>query len=174
MYCEVKETSGQRRDMPESLSGSRQSSSLPQLPLTSSTNCSMDELLQLIRQFYINTEHSSEQHSAEFLSKKITNKLVTQIQDPLVLSAASLPGSIVWLQQQQDLEQRGRGSSSGLRPRDHQEFRIGRASRSSTGAVTRWMEAVCSLSAQHVSAHVSRVTGDSCSASASHKMYFVG
>ena len=112
--------------MPESLSGSRRSSSLPQLPLTSSTNCSMDELLQLIRQLYINTEHSSEQHSAEFLSKKITNKLVTQIQDPLVLSAASLPGSIVWLQQQRDLEQRGRGSSSGLRPGDHQEFRIGR------------------------------------------------
>ena len=94
VYREVKETSGQRRDMPESLSGSRRSSSLPQLPLTSSTNCSMDELLQLIRQLYINTEHSSEQHSAEFLSKKITNKLVTQIQDPLVLSAASLPGCL--------------------------------------------------------------------------------
>ena len=103
VYREVKETSGQRRDMPESLSGSRRSSSLPQLPLTSSTNCSMDELLQLIRQLYINTEHSSEQHSAEFLSKKITNKLVTQIQDPLVLSAASLPGS-------------------GLTPGDHEEF----------------------------------------------------
>ena len=136
VYREVKETSGQRRDMPESLSGSRRSSSLPQLPLTSSTNCSMDELLQLIRQLYINTEHSREQHSAEFLSKKITNKLVIQIQDPLVLSAASLPGSIVWLQQQRDLEQRGRGSSSGLRPGDHEEFRIGRASRSSTGALT--------------------------------------
>ena len=74
VYREVKETSGQRRDMPESLSGSRRSSSLPQLPLTSSTNCSMDELLQLIRQLYINTEHSSEQHSAEFLSKKITTQ----------------------------------------------------------------------------------------------------
>jgi len=160
VYREVKETSGGQRqtDAMESLSGSRRSSSLPQLPLTSSTNCSMDEVLQLIRQLYINTEHSSEQHSAEFLSKKITNKLVTQIQDPLVLSAASLPGwleelslnspflfpfetrqlyfhctafgssrSIVWLQQQRDMEQRGRGSSSsGLRPGDHQEFRIGR------------------------------------------------
>ena len=51
----------------------------------------MDEVLQLIRQLYINTEESNDKHSAEFLSKKITNKLVTQIQDPLVLSAASLP-----------------------------------------------------------------------------------
>ena len=68
VYREVKETSGQRLDMPESLSGSRRSSSLPQLPLTGSTNCSMDELLQLIRQLYINTEHRSELHSAEFLS----------------------------------------------------------------------------------------------------------
>ena len=139
-----------------SLSGSRRSSSLPQLPLTGSTSCSMDEVLQLIRQLYINTEHSSDQLSQEFLSKKITNKLVTQIQDPLVLSAASLPSwleelslnspflfpfetrqlyfhctafgssrSIVWLQQQRDLEQRGR-TGSGLRGPEHQEFTIGR------------------------------------------------
>ena len=37
VYREVKETSGQRLYMSESLSSSRQSSSLPQLPLTSST-----------------------------------------------------------------------------------------------------------------------------------------
>merc|ERR1719445_627397 len=142
----------------ESLSGSRRSSSLPQLPLTSSTACSMDEVLQLIRQLYIATELSSEQHSEQFLSKKITNKLVTQIQDPLVLSSASLPSwveelslnspflfpfetrqlyfhctafgssrSIVWLQQQRDMEQRGRSTStaSGTRA-ELQDFRIGR------------------------------------------------
>merc|ERR1719281_1519336 len=110
----------------------------------------MDEVLQLVRQLYLCSNHSN-----EFLSKKITNKLVTQIQDPLVLSSASLPGwveelslnspflfpfetrqlyfhctafgssrSIVWLQQQRDMEQRGRGSSG--RGPEHQEFRIGR------------------------------------------------
>ena len=95
VYREVKETaSGRQTDAMESLSGSRRSSSLPQLPLISSTACSMDEVLQLIRQLYIATELSSEQHSAEFLSKKITNKLVTQIQDPLVLSSSSLPSRL--------------------------------------------------------------------------------
>ena len=159
VYRELRQdpAAAHRPDMPDSLSGSRRSSSLPQLPLTSSTSCSMDEVLQLIRQLYIATEHSGEEHSAEFLSKKITNKLVTQIQDPLVLAASSLPSwleelslnspflfpfetrqlyfhctafgssrSIVWLQQQRDMEQRGRVSGSGLRPGDHQEFRIGR------------------------------------------------
>merc|ERR1719297_126343 len=154
VYREVKENLQKDET---SLPPSRRSSSLPQLPITSSTSCSMDEVLQLVRQLYINTEHSSDQLSQEFLSKKITNKLVTQIQDPLVLSAASLPSwleelslnspflfpfetrqlyfhctafgssrSIVWLQQQRDMEQRGRVSGSGLRPGDHQEFRIGR------------------------------------------------
>merc|ERR1719471_559895 len=135
----------------DSLSGSRRSSSLPQLPLSSCSSCGMDEVLQLVRQLYLCSNHSN-----EFLSKKITNKLVTQIQDPLVLSSASLPGwleelslnspflfpfetrqlyfhctafgssrSIVWLQQQRDLEQRGR-YGSGLRGPDHQEFTIGR------------------------------------------------
>ena len=75
-----------------SLAGSRRSSSLPQLPLSSTASCSMDEVLQLVRQLYINTEHSSDLHCHEFLSKKITNKLVTQVQDPLVLSSAALPG----------------------------------------------------------------------------------
>ena len=153
VYAEVKDPAV--RPESESSNCSRRSSSLPQLPLTSPTSCNMDEVLQLIRQLYINTEDSSDKHSQEFLSKKITNKLVTQIQDPLVLSAASLPTwveelsltspflfpfetrqlyfhctafgssrSIVWLQQQRDLEQRGRGSSG--RGPEHQEFRIGR------------------------------------------------
>ena len=47
----------------------------------------MDEVLQLVRQLYIQMEHGQ---ADQFLSKKITNKLVTQIQDPLVLSVASL------------------------------------------------------------------------------------
>merc|ERR1719195_608379 len=159
MYRELRQdlAAAHRPDMPDSLSGSRRSSSLPQLPITSSTSCSMDEVLQLVRQLYINTD-SGDKYSQEFLSKKITNKLVTQIQDPLVLSSASLPSwaeeltytspflfpfetrqlffhctafgssrSIVWLQQQREMEQRGRGGGSALRGAgpDH-EFRIGR------------------------------------------------
>jgi len=136
--------------------GSRRCSSLPQLPLPGGTGCSMDEVLQLVRQLYIHLPHGAAPE--HFLSKKITNKLVTQIQDPLVLSAASLPPwaeeltlsspflfpfetrqlffhctafgssrSIVWLQQQREAEQRGRGGSAlrGGAPDQH-EFRIGR------------------------------------------------
>ena len=39
----------------------------------------------------VNWWDSTENSEGKFLSKKITNKLVTQIQDPLVLSCASLP-----------------------------------------------------------------------------------
>ena len=132
-----------------SLPPSTQNSSLPQLPITYCTSCSMDEVLQLVRQLYVNTDRRDE-YSQEFLSKKITNKLVTQIQDPLMLSSASLPSwaeeltytspllfpfetrqlfnstafgssrSTVWLQQQKELDQRGRNG-----PEQH-EFRIGR------------------------------------------------
>ena len=87
VYREVKENTQKDET---SLPPSRRSSSLPQLPITSSTSCSMDEVLQLVRQLYINTD-SGDKYSQEFLSKKITNKLVTQIQDPLMLSSASLP-----------------------------------------------------------------------------------
>jgi len=152
VYREVKENTQKDET---SLPPSRRSSSLPQLPITSSTSCSMDEVLQLVRQLYINTD-SGDKYSQEFLSKKITNKLVTQIQDPLVLSSASLPSwaeeltytspflfpfetrqlffhctafgssrSIVWLQQQRELEQRGR-NGPGLRAPEQHEFRIGR------------------------------------------------
>lgn len=68
--------------------GSRRSSCLPQLPMAASTGCSMDEVLSLVRQLYIHQDRDEAEH---FLSKKITNKLVTQIQDPLVLSASALP-----------------------------------------------------------------------------------
>ena len=97
------------------------SSNLPQLPLLTTSHCSMDEVLQLLRQLYIistqtpkeNTELQneithSEQSEVElkmehdralgmhsitdlFTSQKITNKLVQQIQDPLVLSASAMP-----------------------------------------------------------------------------------
>ena len=133
----------------------RLSSSLPQLPLTTSTNCSMNEVLQLVRQFYINTD-SGEKCSQEFLNKKITIKLVTQIQDHLVLSSSSLPTwtekltytypflleirqlfihctdlgssrSILWLQQQRELEKRG-WNGPGLRTPEQHEFSINQES----------------------------------------------
>ena len=99
-------------------SQSRRGSNLPQLPITANTQCSMDEVLQLIRQLYIHCRQNSgaeaqqplttdDDHCASspqvrketktvltketFYSKKITNKIVTQIQDPLVLSSNALP-----------------------------------------------------------------------------------
>ena len=59
----------------------------------------MDEVLQLLRQLYILCTKDNESGDGQsvaadaemFMSKKITNKLVQQIQDPLVLSADALP-----------------------------------------------------------------------------------
>ena len=49
----------------------------------------MDEVLQLVRQLYIHMEHGQ---ADQFLSKKITNKLVTQIQvQILIIYLMSLP-----------------------------------------------------------------------------------
>jgi len=76
-----------------SMSDSRRNSSvLSQLPVSVTTGCSMDDLLQLVRQLYVNLrDEDNKKQVDKFLSKKITNKLVTQIQDPLVLSATALP-----------------------------------------------------------------------------------
>ena len=81
---------------------SSQSSILPQLPMLNQSQCSMDEVLQLLRQLYIiSTEEVEAVDSEEeehfgaqveiYQSKKITNKLVQQIQDPLILSANAMP-----------------------------------------------------------------------------------
>lgn len=61
----------------------------------------MDDVLQLLSQLNsINTNDSTEEVQENevptstpeiFMSKKITNKLLQQIQDPLVLSSNSLP-----------------------------------------------------------------------------------
>ncbi len=96
----------------EQLSTRRSSNSsvLPQLPMLSQSHCSMDEVLQLLRQLYIiSTEKKSNDESGGdnvkealpgdyfgattdvYHSKKITNKLVQQIQDPLILSANAMP-----------------------------------------------------------------------------------
>ena len=92
------------------------SSNLPQLPLLTTSHCTMDEVLQLLRQLYIISNQTSKDivhtkpdaemsaiqeeddkglgiHSITdlFTAQKITNKLVQQIQDPLVLSANAMP-----------------------------------------------------------------------------------
>ena len=63
---------------------------LPQVPLLTQSHCSMDQVLQLLRQLYI-LGSNEEDEATMFNSKKITNKLVQQIQDPLVLAADALP-----------------------------------------------------------------------------------
>jgi len=102
--------SGSVASAPGSASSSRRGSVLPQLPITANNQCSMDEVLQLIRQLFINCRSpvnakttSADEETGDaatnaddlsadnFLSKKITNKIVTQLQDPLVLSSQSLP-----------------------------------------------------------------------------------
>ncbi|KAI5744744.1 hypothetical protein M8J76_004851 [Diaphorina citri] len=73
---------------------------------TSSTACSVEDVLQLLRHLFVINTCSDETQSPligaldldetvlgteEFTSKKMTNKLVQQIQDPLVLASGALP-----------------------------------------------------------------------------------
>lgn len=67
-----------------------------QMP-TTSAQCSVDDVLQLLAQInaidqsiYCENEDTNLPHEI-YISKKITNKLLQQIQDPLVLSSNSLP-----------------------------------------------------------------------------------
>lgn len=74
-------------------SGSTLSPSSPMPPATPTNNsaqCSVDDVLQLLAQ--INSIENSIKPKPElYMSKKVTNKLLQQIQDPLVLSSNSLP-----------------------------------------------------------------------------------
>ena len=76
---------------------------LPATPtnISNSTQCSVDDVLQLLAQVNsidnsmgepvdAETKSAASQHEL-YISKKITNKLLQQIQDPLVLSSNSLP-----------------------------------------------------------------------------------
>lgn len=75
------------------------SSPLPTTPTNPTTNsslqCSVDDVLQLLAQINsIDNVLSCDDESLTseiYMSKKITNKLLQQIQDPLVLSSNSLP-----------------------------------------------------------------------------------
>ncbi|GFR88010.1 E3 ubiquitin-protein ligase HECTD1 [Elysia marginata] len=101
------------------------------------TGCSMESVLQLLQRLYSIMEQSNpstkndceEIHlnipADEFISKKLTNKIAQQIQDPLVLASGALPDwSIVWLQNKRDASiERSRGP---LPRTDSHEYRVGR------------------------------------------------
>nr|CAI5854600.1 unnamed protein product [Callosobruchus analis] len=85
-----------------SIAGTTLSPSTPVPGTPSVSHCTVEDVLQLLRHLFVITttakdtivpgmDHQGEVLPDEFSSKKITNKLLQQIQDPLVLSSASLP-----------------------------------------------------------------------------------
>ncbi|KAG5887757.1 E3 ubiquitin-protein ligase Ufd4 [Gonioctena quinquepunctata] len=84
-----------------SVAGMTLSPSTPVPGTPSVSNCTVEDVLQLLRHLFVITtskdndlnlpEQISDISPEEFSSKKITNKLLQQIQDPLVLSSSSLP-----------------------------------------------------------------------------------
>jgi len=79
VYKEVKEKSPTGSELNDSTSSNN------------SHHCSMDEVLQLLRQLFIVTTKKDNVHIEAFNSKRITNKLVQQIQDSLILASNALP-----------------------------------------------------------------------------------
>ncbi|KRT81883.1 hypothetical protein AMK59_5650 [Oryctes borbonicus] len=115
VYREVKEDGGieeEGRSTPivtlfsrsgsSSVAGTTLSPSTPVPGTPSVSNCTVEDVLQLLRHLFVITttkdadlnqtiESIQSVTPEEFTSKKITNKLLQQIQDPLVLSSSSLP-----------------------------------------------------------------------------------
>ncbi|XP_014247371.1 E3 ubiquitin-protein ligase HECTD1 isoform X4 [Cimex lectularius] len=73
-------------------------------PTHTSSSCTVDQVLDLLKHLYVLTHHKEEFHfhddneeramnmtREDMHSKKLTNKLLQQLQDPLVLSAGALP-----------------------------------------------------------------------------------
>ncbi|KAK9885691.1 hypothetical protein WA026_012456 [Henosepilachna vigintioctopunctata] len=94
-----------------SIAGTTLSPSTPIPGTPSVSNCSVEDVLQLLRHLYVITTSMPAKKSIQdfgqpesdwdctpdqFNSKKLTNKLLQQIQDPLVLSSSSLP---VWCEE---------------------------------------------------------------------------
>lgn len=114
IYREVKESECREQDGGESTpvvplfacSGGSILSPATPTPMTS-MSCTVEDVLQLLRHLFVisTSMHQQQQHHddlnyenqndqlspEEFSSKKITNKLLQQIQDPLVLSSGALP-----------------------------------------------------------------------------------
>lgn len=83
-----------------SIAGTTLSPSTPIPGTPSVSNCTVEDVLQLLRHLFVITTsrendlkifENSDISPEEYSSKKITNKLLQQIQDPLVLSSSSLP-----------------------------------------------------------------------------------
>ncbi|XP_063927928.1 E3 ubiquitin-protein ligase HECTD1 isoform X6 [Zophobas morio] len=84
-----------------SVAGTTLSPSTPVPGTPSVSNCTVEDVLQLLRHLFVITttkepdlnslDNSMEITPDQYTSKKITNKLLQQIQDPLVLSSSSLP-----------------------------------------------------------------------------------
>lgn len=86
-----------------SVAGTTLSPSTPIPGTPSVSNCTVEDVLQLLRHLFVITttkdkmdtnfvfESNTDLTPEHFSSKKITNKLLQQIQDPLVLSSSSLP-----------------------------------------------------------------------------------
>jgi E3 ubiquitin-protein ligase HECTD1 len=84
-----------------SVAGTTLSPSTPVPGTPSVSNCTVEDVLQLLRHLFVITtgresdlnllDNGLEITPDQFTSKKITNKLLQQIQDPLVLSSSSLP-----------------------------------------------------------------------------------
>lgn len=86
-----------------SVAGTTLSPSTPMAGTPSVSNCTVEDVLQLLRHLFVITTSiaqdlntsplhlDNELTPEQFTSKKITNKLLQQIQDPLVLSSSSLP-----------------------------------------------------------------------------------
>lgn len=89
-----------------SVAGTTLSPSTPVPGTPSVSNCTVEDVLQLLRHLFVITttttttdkydidkifESETDVTPEHFTSKKITNKLLQQIQDPLVLSSSSLP-----------------------------------------------------------------------------------
>lgn len=85
------------------MAGTTLSPSTPMAGTPSVSNCTVEDVLQLLRHLFVITTSfeqdlnttplylDNELTPDQFTSKKITNKLLQQIQDPLVLSSSSLP-----------------------------------------------------------------------------------
>nr|CAD7405778.1 unnamed protein product [Timema poppensis] len=82
--------------------GSARETTLSPSTPTPSMSCTVEDVLQLLRHLFVistfpddNTAEADQEGDGltpdEFTSKKITNKLLQQIQDPLVLSSGALP-----------------------------------------------------------------------------------
>lgn len=83
-----------------SVAGTTLSPSTPVPGTPSVSSCTVEDVLQLLRHLFVITTSKEPDYLLEnimditpeqFTSKKITNKLLQQIQDPLVLSSSSLP-----------------------------------------------------------------------------------